>query len=65
MNDFLQRRGHAYGVVVHTGGGGMSATSDIIQNLTSNTNGTYEAINAPTAVPDKMKAIAARLSTLP
>src|SRR5262245_48879299 len=27
MNDFLQRRGRAYGVVVHTGGGGMSATS--------------------------------------
>jgi hypothetical protein len=65
MNDFLQRRGHAYGVVVHTGGGGMSATSDIIHNLTSNTSGTYEAINVPTAVPDKMKAIAARLSTLP
>jgi hypothetical protein len=64
MNDFLQRRGHAYGVVVHTSGG-MSATSDIVQNLTSNTNGTCEPINAPTAVPDKMKAIAARLGTLP
>jgi hypothetical protein len=65
LNDFLQRRGLAFGVVVHTGGGGMSATSDIISNLTSNTDGTYDSINAPTAVPDKMKAIAARLSALP
>jgi hypothetical protein len=65
MNDFLRRGGLAYGVVVHTGGGGMSATSDIIDNLTSNTNGTYDAINAATAVPDKMKAIAVLLSALP
>jgi hypothetical protein len=65
MKDFLQRRGQAYGVVVHTGGGGMSATTDFIENLTSNTGGTYEPINSTTAVPDKMKAIAARLSSLP
>ena len=65
MNDFLRRGGLAYGVVVHTGGGGMSSTSDIIENLTKNTNGTYDAINAPTAVPDKMKAIATLLSALP
>ena len=65
MNDFTRRGGLAYGVVVHTGGGGMSATTDIIDNLTSNTNGTFEAINAPTAVPDKMKAIATLLSALP
>jgi hypothetical protein len=65
MKDFLQRRGHAYGIVVHTGGGGMSATSDLIDNLTSNTSGTYESINSPNTVPDKLKAIAARLATLP
>lgn len=65
MNDFLQRGGLAYGIVVHTGGGGMSTTSDIIQNLTSNTRGTYDSINVATAVPDKMKAVAARLSALP
>jgi hypothetical protein len=65
MQDFLQRRGHAYGIVVHTGGGGMSATSDFVENLTSNTSGTYEPINSPTAVPEKMKAIAARLASLP
>jgi hypothetical protein len=65
MNDFLQRRGHAYAIVVHTGGGGMGPTSDIINNLTSNTSGTYEAINAPNSVPDRMKAIAARLAALP
>jgi len=65
MNDFLRRGGLAYGVVVHTGGGGMSVTSDIIHNLTNNTNGTYESINAPTAVPDKMRAIAVQLAALP
>jgi Mg-chelatase subunit ChlD len=65
LNDFLQRGGLAFGVVVHTGGGGMTATSDIIRNLTSNTNGTYDSINAATAVPDKMKAIAVQLAALP
>lgn len=65
MKDFLQRRGHAYGIVVHTGGGGMSATSDFVENLASNTSGTYEPVNSATAVPDKMKAIAARLASLP
>ena len=64
MNDFLQRGGLAYGVVVHTGTGGMSTTSDIIRNLTSNTNGTYDSINAATAVPDKMRAIAVQLTAV-
>jgi VWA domain-containing protein len=65
MNDFLQRRGQAYAIVVRTGGGGMSATSDIINNLIGNTRGTYDPINSANAVPDKMKAIAARLAALP
>jgi hypothetical protein len=64
MRDFLQRGGLAFGIVVHTGGAGMSATSDIIENLTNNTSGTYDSINVATAVPDKMKAVAARLSAL-
>lgn len=64
MNDFLRRGGIAFGIVIHTGRVGMSATSDIIQNLTSNTSGTYDSINVATAVPDKMKAVAARLSAL-
>jgi hypothetical protein len=65
MRDFMQRHGQAYAVVVHTGGGGMSATSDIINNLISNTRGTYDSMNSANAVPDKMKAIAARLAALP
>ena len=65
MNDFMQRHGQAYAIVVHTGGGGMGPNSDVIANLTSNARGSYEPINAPNAVPDKMKAIAARLAILP
>jgi hypothetical protein len=64
MRDFLQRGGLAYGIVVHTGTGGMGVTSDIIQNLTSNTSGTYDSINVATAVPDKMKTVAIHVSAL-
>jgi hypothetical protein len=64
MRDFLQRGGLAYGIVVHTGNGGMGVTSDIIQNLTSNTSGTYDSINVATAVPDKMKTVAIHVSAL-
>jgi hypothetical protein len=65
MNDFLRRGGQAHGIVVHTGRGGTSATSEIINNLTRNTNGTFEAINSPNSLAEKMTAIAARLSALP
>jgi hypothetical protein len=64
MRDFLQRGGVAFGIVINTGTGGMRTTSDIIQNLTNNTSGTYDSINVATAVPDKMKTLAAHLSAL-
>ena len=65
MGDFLRRNGQAHAIVIHTGGGGMSSTSDIINNLTGNTRGIYDSINSANAVPDKMRAIAARLAALP
>jgi hypothetical protein len=37
----------------------------ITNNLATNTNGTYEVINSPNSLPDKMKAIAARISNEP
>ena len=63
MNDFLQRRGRAYGIVLR--GQGIGPTSEIVNNLATNTNGTYEVINSPNSLPDKMKAIAARISNEP
>ena len=61
MNDFMQRRGVAHGIVVR--GRGIGPISDIVSNLTMNTRGAYEVINTATALPDKMKAIAARVSS--
>jgi len=63
VNDFLQRRGHAYGIVVR--GSGIGPTSDIVSNLTKNTDGTYDVINTANSLPDKMKAIAARIAIQP
>ena len=63
VGTFLRRGGRAHGIVVRGINSGI--TTELLMNLTSNTNGTYDAINAPTAVPDKMKAIAVLLSALP
>ncbi len=64
VDDFLRRRGHAFGVVIRVGGG-MGPTSDIVNNLTQNTGGTYEVINSPNSLADKMKAVAIQVSALP
>ena len=63
MNDFLQRRGRAYGIVLR--GQGIGPVSEIVNNLTTNTGGTYDVINSPNSLPDKMKAIAAHISNEP
>jgi len=63
MNDFLQRRGRAYGIVLR--GQGIGPVSEIVNNLTTNTGGSYDVINSPNSLPDKMKAIAAHISNEP
>src|SRR5262245_10908816 len=63
MNEFRQRPGRAYGIVVR--GSGMGPISEIINNLTSNTRGTYEVMNTANALAEKMKAIATRIANEP
>jgi hypothetical protein len=63
MNDFLQRRGRAYGIVLR--GQGIGPVSEIVNNLTTNSGGTYDVINSPNSLSDKMKAIAAHISNEP
>jgi hypothetical protein len=58
---FMNRHGRAHGIVVRTARLNGIAT-EIVLNLTRNTSGFFDSIAAPTALPQRMKALAEVLS---
>lgn len=56
MKDFTDRGGRAHGIVVR--GVNAGSTTDILMNLTSNTNGFYDSLTIANALADRMKALA-------
>lgn len=61
VNDFRQRRGGAYVVMLRTGQMGLA--SQVFENLTQNTGGTMQTLALSNALADEMKKIAARIAT--
>ena len=60
MKDFVQRRGRAHGVVIRSAQIGLA--SEILDNLTSNTDGMYDVIAISNSLPTRMRAIAAEVA---
>ena len=60
MKDFVQRRGRAHGVVIRASQIGLA--SEILGNLTSNTDGLYEVLAISNSLPTRMRAIAAEIA---
>ncbi len=60
MKDFVARNGRAHGIVIR--GGVNGAITSIVMNLAQNTEGFYDSIAIDTALPDKIKQLAAVLS---
>jgi Mg-chelatase subunit ChlD len=60
MKDFVQRRGRAHGVVIRSSQIGLA--SEILGNLTSNTDGLYEVLAISNSLPTRMRAIAAEIA---
>ena len=60
MKDFVQRRGRAHGVVIRSSQIGLA--SEILNNLTSNTDGLYEVLAISNSLPTRMRAIAAEIA---
>ena len=60
MKDFVQRRGRAHGVVIRSAQIGLA--SEILDNLTSNTDGMYDVIAISNSLPTRMRAIAAEIA---
>jgi hypothetical protein len=56
VRTFLQRRGRAHAVVIR--GTAMGLASQILENLTSNTDGLYTVMAVPNSLSARMKAIA-------
>jgi len=56
MKDFTDRGGRAHGIVVR--GVNAGSTTDILMNLTGNTNGFYDSLTIANALADRMKALA-------
>jgi len=60
MNDFVSRGGAAHAVVVR--GKEIGPVTDLTLNLVQNVAGLYSAINTDTTLPERLKAIAERLT---
>jgi hypothetical protein len=60
MRDFVRRRGRAHGVVIRSSQLGL--TSEVLENLTGNTDGLYDVLAVGNSVPTRMKAIAAEVA---
>ena len=60
MNDFLNRGGAAHAVVI--AGKQTGPVTDLAQNLVENTGGMYTTIVVDSALPERLKDIAGRLS---
>ena len=56
LNDFLARGGRAHAVIVR--GVNSGVTSRIVENLTDNTGGFFEAVGLANPVPKMMKTLA-------
>lgn len=56
VRDFVRRRGRAHAVVIR--GNQMGLASEILDNLTRNTDGLFTVIAVPNSLPTRMKAIA-------
>jgi hypothetical protein len=60
MRDFVRRRGRAHGVVIR--GGQMGLASEILDNLTTNTDGLYQVLAVGNSLPARMKEIAEQVA---
>jgi hypothetical protein len=60
MRDFVRRGGRAHGVVIR--GGQMGLSSELLENLTRNTDGLYQIMSVGNSLPARMKEIAAQVS---
>jgi VWA domain-containing protein len=60
MRDFVRRRGRAHGVVIRTTR--MGIASEILENMTTNTDGLYDVLAVGNSLPTRMKAIAAEVA---
>lgn len=60
MNSFVARGGAAHAIIVR--GQEVGPVTDLAQNLVENTRGLHGAINTDTALPERVVAIAKRLS---
>jgi hypothetical protein len=60
MRDFVRRRGRAHGVVIRSTQMGLA--SEILENLTTNTDGLYDILAVGNSLPTRMKAIAAEVA---
>lgn len=60
MRDFVRRRGHAHGVVIR--GGQMGLASEILDNLTRNTEGLYDVLSVGNSLAARMKEIAEQVA---
>jgi len=60
MRDFVRRRGRAHGVVIRTARMGLA--SEILENMTTNTDGLYDVLAVGNSLPTRMKAIAAEVA---
>jgi hypothetical protein len=60
MRDFVRRRGRAHAVVIR--GSNMGVASEILENLTTNTDGLYSVMAVGNSLPNKMREIAEQVA---
>jgi hypothetical protein len=62
MQDFVRRRGHTHAVVIR--GGQMGLASEILDNLTKNTDGLFDVLAVGNSLAARMRDIAAQVTAL-
>lgn len=60
VQDFLQRRGRAHGVVIR--GLNSGVISQVVENLTGNTDGLYQVLVVGNSLAERMKAVAEQVA---
>ena len=60
MRDFVQRRGRAHGIVIRGTNSGL--ISQIVENLTQNTDGIFQVMVVGNSLADRMKEIAEQIA---
>lgn len=61
MNDFVRRRGRAYGVIIRASTA-LGTASEFVDNLTRNTGGTMEIVAVSNGLTNRLKLIAEALA---